>query len=397
METEKFVPEVVRTELAEGLRGEVASPGNLRTLYETNLAILKRGNKSSYIDFIGGKKARISIDSVPLDVNGQIMQTKIASFKGSSDISYLIYEDESSFKDIENVHLLKLLAPSRNRSWPVLMLNDEDITSAVNNNTDYKAAKYITKEIWSQVHERKQIRNKEIKDRIDDLKNELGYFSPVIAMGGLALVLMYSTVWRDNDTNIGPIKAPSPVEWLVDWNNRPDHIAQSFTQVPDLEMISSKDNDEFQIPVLEDYSAEGAPSVYGSFWSGESSDVKEGLYQMNLTADKYHNTTEVEEEVNAELLAELDSTLDDCSGEYSQACLNQFNEKLEEVEQDSTKECTSTNVDVFGPGGLRIFTQDESLPDRLSVSIESDSVKICSKPGDELPNSTVYYYKEIQE
>lgn len=395
MENEKV--DIVRQELVEGLREEVATPGNLRTLYETNTAILNRRNKSSYTEFIGGKKARISIDSIPIEIDGDSLHAKIAFLNGSKDISYLIYDNDSNVRDIENVHLLKLLAPSNGRLSPVLMLNDEDITSSVNNEVDYKTAKAITKGIWTQVYERQEKRAEERKSRFKNIKEELGYFGPVIAMGGLALALMYSTVWRDNDTNIGPVKAPSPVEWLVDWNNRPDHMAQGFIEVPDLDVITSEDSEGFVLPVLENNNTEGAPSVYGSFWSGEISEAKEGLYQMSLTDDEFNNTNEVDGEVNAELLAEINTTLDECGGEYSQSCLTQFNETIEEVGQDSTRECTSTNVDVFGPGGLRIFTQDESLPDRLEVVIESDSVKVCSRPGEELPNSTVYIYKEIQE
>lgn len=177
------------------------------------------------------------------------------------------------------------------------LVDDERYISLVNE---------IITDIGKQYHE--HVRNKEgasvrARKLLVGMKKKIGaYFSDrdpddvfdfedkgmrrkavAIALTGVGVLGYGHLPFTNADAEIGPIPMPQPIELLVDWNNMPDHRAQSFGAPPEeaKELISGEQG---SIPMLTDYNTEGAPSGFngdtaGSI-KGRTIESKPGLYRF---------------------------------------------------------------------------------------------------------------------
>lgn len=93
------------------------------------------------------------------------------------------------------------------------------------------------------------------------------------------------------DAKVGPVPMPQPIEFIVDWNNAPDHKAEGFPK-PDGAAELSLSNQVVSPPLLTDYDTSGAPdALYEEFVFAESvtnpanirRQVRPGLWEVKYS------------------------------------------------------------------------------------------------------------------
>lgn len=387
----------VRPEFLQGLVPEQVGVGQLRTLHEDGMTILY--GEGSYDGDVSGRPARISKDSFSLMIEDKPYQAKLVAFdKRPDDIVYMIYEKDLSLDNAINQHLLKLVSASVDGLSPTLILDDNDLESAINNPTDFEVARQITQTIGELNKKRVLALEKERQDRRDRFRNNIKWLAPISGAVAVVSAVMFGPAAKfGTESSLGPIPTPQPVELLIDWFEAPDHAAQGFDQ-PDTAVVEPN-NDSVRLPILQDYDTDGAPSAYNDsvvFTRGFGYDVKPGLYEIDLSEEMgledQSKEARLDEATKASKVPELLAVANQCAAGEAD-CVNKMEEKIKEINEESTYHCREVPVDLVG-GNVRIFTQDSELSENIRIKSTQDSLEICSLIGQELPKSKIFVYTD---
>ncbi len=212
----------------------------------------------------------------------------------------------------------------------------------------------------------------------------------------LTLCASYSHLpFENSDAKVNGFPLPFPAEFFVDWNNAPDHTAQSFSEPEGAATISAGEYLE-EVPALQDYTTTGAPETYGGR-DHRIDEVRPGLYDLDLKDQRTPSKLIGEPTLQATYLQDVYTAVDECRGSADQeGCLGDIKAAMESTEKKATRDCKVVEVDM-SIGDVDVFVTDPKLSDVLSVSATDEQIKVCAEAGQALPEAgSVYFYQKTR-
>lgn len=306
-------PELTRS-LELSAEGLAASPASLCAEAETLIA--NYGTDST----VNGLAAKISAEySLRQDIGDRPLYVRLAKLKkpGAGDeLPFIVFAEDDRIP-VKTPRLRALRFQEYVGDISLVALNGPNPEPVMNDERYLKLVTEITLDIESKSAEGTEAaraRREAQKHRftkaiagwfMDKAKPDYSeYFDTVgqrrtvaVASSLIALLLSYGHVpFGNEDVKIGPLPMPQPIELLVDWNNAPDHKAQSFKEPLEAAELRISD-DEMPIPVLDAYDTKGVPDA--SYIDAQYSILKEesrpGLYRVDFAFSTPKPVTEGKE------------------------------------------------------------------------------------------------------
>ncbi len=250
-----------------------------------------------------------------------------------------------------------------------------------NHEQDYAIAKEVIDRISSDIERRRFHRNMNRQRRNRRIRS-----SVVGAAIGMAAGYSHNVIGEPDLPAYLPV---GPAEWILDWNNGPDHKASGYDN-PENEVITRGITTE--LPIAEDYDVHGVPRSWSSGGLDSSTSnvqlgEKPGLWKVDLTQD-----TEVADDIDPEMLEERVSQLFedfDCGDLSGESCSVSAMDTVRNAELDATTRCHT--VDIILRQDTQLFGTDSSL-DGYTYYYDDDFLKLCSSLGVSVLDPEVFIY-----
>jgi hypothetical protein len=211
--------------------------------------------------------------------------------------------------------------------------------------------------------ERAAVQAKPKGEETDERKNVI---RSRIIIGAAAIGIAYGhLLFNHVDAKIGPIPLPGPVEYVVDWNNIPDHRATGFAEpIGALHVkVGMPSSEVSDVPTLLNYDTGGAPdaSTFHSTYDYRGENSHPGLYESNFN---------------------FSTAVDPIDSNASPAAFNDGS-------------CYTINGD-FEPGKTEIFSQSPNFTKKVTLDVVSpDKMMVCKKDARDVSfDSSIFIYQK---